>query len=75
MIITLELMKKNNMLKIESGIDYKNHYDNTSDMAVANLAKNGLIASEEQAERILAFMYNIAEITVDQSLDANKIKA
>ena len=68
-------MKKNNMVKIESGIDYKNHYDNTSDMAVANLAKNGLIASEKQAERILAFMYNIAEITVGQSLDANKIKA
>jgi hypothetical protein len=75
MIITLELMKKNNLVKIESGIDYKNHYDNTSDMAVANLAKNGLIASEEQAERILAFMYNIAEFTVDQSLDPNKIKA
>ena len=37
-------MKKNNVVKIESGIDYKNHYDNTSDMAVANLEKNGLIA-------------------------------
>ncbi len=43
-------------------------------MAVAILAKDGLIVSEEQAERILAFMYNIAEITVDQDLDANKIK-
>ncbi len=67
-------MKKNNKAKIESGIDYKNHYDITQAMAVAILAKDGLIVSEEQAERILAFMYNIAEITLDQDLDANKIK-
>ncbi len=67
-------MKKNNMAKIESDIEYKNHYDITSAMAVAILAKDGLIVSVEQAVRILAFMYNIAEITVDQYLDANKIK-
>ena len=38
--IILELMKKNNMVKIESGIDYKNHYDNTSDMAGKTSRKN-----------------------------------
>ena len=62
------------MVKIESGFEYKNHYHFTPPMAVAILAKDGLIVSEEQAERILAFVYNIAEITVDQYLNTNKIE-
>lgn len=71
-IINFRTYEKNNKAKTESGIDYKNHYDLTQAMPVAILAKDGLIVSEEQAERILAFMYNIAEITVYQELDANK---
>lgn len=49
------------MIKIESGIDYKSLYNITSAIAVVIVAKDGLVASEEQTERILAFMYNIGD--------------
>ena len=73
MITNLRTMKKNKKAKFESDNDYETDRDLSPSMTVAILAKNSLIVSEAEAVKILNFMYTMAEIDIDQYLNANKI--